>query len=154
MWPVFKMSFFRVGLSRPLSALGFSGHTSENCSVGRNADAVSQFIRTQLNQEPMFRSRRSNSENNPTASKLEVKARNIANDAEKAVLVGLIPLLGLVYILRIVQWYLLRPNVESDQTIDKNVQYRFMNSKTRLWVAVLLWPAIIVIVCAAYLITA
>ena len=102
----------------------------------------------------MFRSRRSNSENNPTASKLEVKARNIANDAEKAVLVGLIPLLGLVYILRIVQWYLLRPNVESDQTIDKNVQYRFMNSKTRLWVAVLLWPAIIVIVCAAYLITA
>ena len=102
----------------------------------------------------MFRSRRSASENNPAASKLEVKARNIANDAEKAVLAGLIPLLGLVFILRVVQWYLLRPSVESDHTIDKNVRYRFMNSKIRLWIAVLLWPAIIVIIWAALAITA
>lgn len=113
-----------------------------------------QFTRTQSGQEPMFRSRRSTSENNPAASKLEVKARNIANDAEKAVLVGLIPLLGLAFILRVVQWHLLRPSVEADQTIDKNVRYRFMNSKIRLWAAVLLWPAIIVIVWAGFLITA
>ena len=102
----------------------------------------------------MLRTRRSTSENNQTASNLEVQARNIANDAEKAVLVGLIPLLGLVYILRLVQWYLLRHNVESDQTIDKNVQYRFMNSKIRLWVAVLLWPSIVVFVWAGFLLTA
>ena len=113
-----------------------------------------QITRAQFNKEPMFRFRRSKSENNPAASKLEVKARNIANDAEKAVLVGLIPLLGLVFILRVVQWYLLRSSVESDQTIDINVQYRFMNSINRLWVAVLLWPVVFVIVWGAFLITA
>ena len=82
--------------------------------------------------------------------KLEKKARNIGNDAEKAILVGLIPILGLIFILRLVQWYNIRPKIERNQAIDRHVRRKFLNGKTRLWVAVLLWP-ILMIFIAGYL---
>ena len=100
----------------------------------------------------MFRSRKPTRNAGLTRSKLETKAENIANDADKVILVGLIPLLAFVYIPRLVEWYMLRPQVSNDQTIDKNVQYRFMKSKTRLWAAALLWPIVVLIVLAYLLI--
>ena len=62
--------------------------------------------------------------------KLEKKARNIGNDAEKAILVGLIPILGLIFILRLVQWYTLRHKVEGNQMIDLDVRRKFSKGKT------------------------
>lgn len=76
-------------------------------------------------------------------SKIEKKAVNIGNDAEKAVLAGLIPILGLVFILRLVQWYILRPNVVENQSIHPRIRDKFMKAQLRLWIAVLLWPCFI-----------
>jgi len=76
-------------------------------------------------------------------TKIEKKARNIGNDAEKSVLVGLIPILGLVFILRLVQWYILRPQVAENQSINPDVRDKFMKGQLRLWIAVLLWPLLI-----------
>ena len=90
----------------------------------------------------MFRSRRSSPELRATKSKLEIKAENIANDADKILLIGLIPVLGFVYIPRLLEWYMLRGKILGDTKIDKNVQYRFMNSKIRLWAAALIWPLV------------
>lgn len=82
--------------------------------------------------------------------KLEKKAKNIGNDAEKAILVGLIPVLGTIFILRLVQWYILRPQVEGNRALDRHIRRKFMNGKTRLWVAVFLWPVLCVFI-AGYL---
>ena len=76
-------------------------------------------------------------------AKIETQARYIGNDAEKAVLTGLIPALGLVFIMRLVQWYLLRPHVVENQAIDPKVRTKFMKGQLRLWIAVLLWPCLI-----------
>ncbi len=83
-------------------------------------------------------------------AKLAKKAKNIGNDAEKAILVGLIPILGLMFIIRLVQWYMLRQHVEGNQAIDRHIRRKFMDGKFRLWVAVLLWPLLIVFI-AGYL---
>lgn len=79
-------------------------------------------------------------------AKLEKKARNIGNDAEKAILVGLIPILGLIFIFRLVQWYTLRPDIEGNQAIDRHIRRKFLNGKTRLWIAVLLWPVLLLFI--------
>lgn len=79
-------------------------------------------------------------------TKLEKKARNIGNDAEKAIVVGLIPILGLVLIMRLVQWYRLRPQIEGNQAIDRSVRRKFLNGKNRLWFAALFWPILIVVI--------
>ena len=74
--------------------------------------------------------------------KLERKAKNIGNDAEKAVLVGLIPVLGLIFIWRLYQWYALRSEIESNMAVDRRIRSKFMDGKFRLWFAVLLWPVV------------
>ena len=78
-------------------------------------------------------------------AKIEKKATNIGNDAEKAVLVGLIPLLGLVFVLRLVQWYVLRPQVAGNESINPEVRDRFNKGQFRLWFAVLFWPVLILV---------
>ena len=87
------------------------------------------------------------------AAKLEKKAKNIGNDAEKAILVGLMPILGLIFIFRLVQWYNLRPKVEGNPEIDRHIRRKFLNGKTRLWFAILLWPVIAVSISAYLMIT-
>lgn len=82
---------------------------------------------------------------NESIAKLEKKAKNIGNDAEKAILAALIPIIGLVFILRLVQWYLLRPKIEGNQQIDRHVRRKFMNGKARLWFGATFWPALMVL---------
>jgi hypothetical protein len=72
------------------------------------------------------------------------KATNIANDARLSVVVGLIPLLGLVFILRIVQWYLLRRQFPALVSGGSDLSKNFRAALPRLWFAVLLWPVAIV----------
>ena len=79
-------------------------------------------------------------------TKLQKIAKNIGNDAEKAVLAGLIPILGLIFILRLVQWYQYRPKIEGNQSIDRHVRRKFLAGRNRLWVAVLLWPGVVLFV--------
>jgi nitrate reductase NapE component len=71
------------------------------------------------------------------------KANNIISDARKAVLVGLIPILGIAFVGRLIEWYLLKrkcPILASDEsTLAKD----FRESLSRLWFAVLLWPIVI-----------
>jgi hypothetical protein len=71
------------------------------------------------------------------------KATNIASDARLAVLVGLIPLLGLVFILRLVQWYLLRKQFPALVTGESEFSGNYRAALPRLWFAVLLWPVAI-----------
>jgi hypothetical protein len=59
-------------------------------------------------------------------AKLEKQAKNIGYDAEKAIVVGLIPTLGLVFILRLVQSYRLRSLIEGNQAIDRRVRRKFL----------------------------
>ena len=75
------------------------------------------------------------------------KANNLIRDARLAITVGLIPLLGLIYILRLVQWYLLKQ--QFPELASKNAQHHadlakeFRSALPRLWFAVLLWPGVI-----------
>src|SRR5947209_1493120 len=46
------------------------------------------------------------------------KATNLIRDARQSVMVGLIPILGLIFILRLVQWYLLRRRIPVLATAD------------------------------------
>lgn len=80
------------------------------------------------------------------------KATNLVRDARLAVLVGLIPLLGLVYMLRLVQWYQLRSQYPALNSSDLNehavLASEFRDALPRLWLAVLLWPALILFIMA------
>jgi hypothetical protein len=72
------------------------------------------------------------------------KATNLVTDSRLALVVGLIPLLGLVYILRLVQWYLLRRQFpllrEANVGRHTELAAQFRGALGRLWLAVLLWP--------------
>jgi hypothetical protein len=70
------------------------------------------------------------------------KATNIATDARLSVVVGLIPLLGLAFILRLVQWYLLRKQFPALVQDGSDLSKNFRGALSRLWFAVLFWPVV------------
>lgn len=74
------------------------------------------------------------------------KASNLVRDARLAVVVALIPLLGLIFILRLVQWYLLRRQFPALATNKSDSAKQFRSALHSLWFAVLLWPAIFVFI--------
>jgi hypothetical protein len=88
--------------------------------------------------------------NEPLPASAVRKATNLVRDARLAVLVGLIPILGLIYILRLVQWYLLKRQFPVLMTTDaaEHVELAkgFRSSLSRLWFAVLFWPALILFI--------
>jgi hypothetical protein len=70
------------------------------------------------------------------------KATNIIRDARLAILVGLIPVLGIAYIGRLVEWYLLRRKCPILATEDTAIARDFRASLPRLWFATLCWPIV------------
>ena len=76
------------------------------------------------------------------------RANNLIRDARLAVLVGLIPILGLIFILRLVQWYILKPELAAlgDGAVEEHADLLkgFRSALPRLWFAVLFWPGLIV----------
>lgn len=80
------------------------------------------------------------------------KVTNLTKDARLAVTVGLIPILGLIFILRLVQWYLLKRDypvlVTGEVTGHPNLSKEFRSSLPRLWIAVLLWPSVFLFIFA------
>jgi hypothetical protein len=90
------------------------------------------------------------SEAGPLTASAIKKATNLCRDARLAVAVAFIPLLGLVFILRVVQWYLLRKQFPSLVTDDTELGRDFRSSISRLWFAVLMWPIAIILI-AGYL---
>lgn len=80
--------------------------------------------------------------------KLITKAKNIYRDSALAVFVGLLPFLGLIYILGLVQWYQFKLQIEAmHQSGDVSGEFAvdFSGTRTRLWVEVLIWPGIILL---------
>ena len=73
------------------------------------------------------------------------KANSIIRDARLAILVGLIPVLGLAYIGRLIEWYLLRRNCPVLATDDSEIAKGFRSSLSRLWFAALCWPIVALI---------
>ncbi len=77
------------------------------------------------------------------------KATNLVRDSKMAVMVGLIPILGLIFILRLVQWYLLRKQypilVSSDAGEHTSLANDFRSAIPNLWFAVLFWPAVVIL---------
>ena len=84
------------------------------------------------------------------------KATTLVRDARLAAAAGLIPILGLIFILRLVQWYLLRKQYpilgSGDAGEQTELAMQFRDSLVRLWIAVLLWPGVIlfVLVCLMF----
>lgn len=78
------------------------------------------------------------------------KATNLVRDAHLAIVVGLIPILGLIYILRLVQWYLLRRQFPALVAITDGehaaLSSDFRGALHRLWFAVLFWPLLILFI--------
>lgn len=72
---------------------------------------------------------------------------NMVRDANLAILVGLLPILGLVYIWRLVQWYMLRSKypvlMTGDSKEHAELARQFRAALPRFWFAVLLWPGVI-----------
>ncbi len=80
------------------------------------------------------------------------KATNLVRDARLAVLVGLLPILGLIFILRLVQWYLLKSQFPSLVAVEASgnadISKDFRSALPRLWFAVLFWPlSILFLIC-------
>ena len=77
------------------------------------------------------------------------KATNLVRDARLAVAVSLIPLLGLVFILRLVQWYRLKnqyPTLLTAEGEHSSLAKQFRSAVSTLWLAVLLWPVLFLII--------
>ena len=78
------------------------------------------------------------------------KATNLVRDARLAILVGLIPILGLIFILRLVQWYLLKRQFPVLATAEagehSDLAREFRSALPRLWFAVLFWPLLILFI--------
>lgn len=93
-------------------------------------------------------------EGDPIPEKVAKEINNLVRDARMAVLVGLIPILGLPFIWRLVQWYLLKNRypilVSRNAGVHEKLARDFRGSIFRLWFAVLCWP-IVFIVCFLYL---
>lgn len=77
------------------------------------------------------------------------RATNLIRDARLATLVGPIPILGLIFILRLVQWYLLRRqypalvSASTEAARDATLAKDFCRALPRLWFAVLFWPGLV-----------
>ena len=86
----------------------------------------------------------------PLPPKVVTRATNLVRDASLAMVVGLIPILGLIYILRLVQWYLHKneyPQLLSKEPGDiASLAEGFRGAKHRLWFAVLFWPVLIAVI--------
>ena len=78
------------------------------------------------------------------------KATNLIRDARLSVTVGLIPLLGLIFILRLVQWHLLRNQypilAAGDAGEHADLAKKFRKARSSLWFAVLLWPGVVLFI--------
>ena len=78
------------------------------------------------------------------------KATNLVRDARLSIAVALIPLLGLIFILRLVQWYQLRKKFpilgSGDAGEHSELAKEFRSAKSSLWFAVLLWPGVFLFV--------
>ena len=77
---------------------------------------------------------------------LEEAAKGIGDVAEISILIGIVPVLGLIFIPHLIQWYMLSSKVKGNQMIDKDIRNKFSRGIVYLWIAVLLWPAIILLV--------
>ncbi len=88
-------------------------------------------------------------ENEPLPAAAVKKATNLIRDARIAVAVSLIPILGFVFILRLVQWYLLKqqyPGLLAAKGEHAALSKDFRAAISSLWLAVLLWPALFVVI--------
>ncbi len=85
------------------------------------------------------------------------KATNLVRDARLAILVGLIPILGLIFILRLVQWYLLKQRFPllamADAGEHTELAKEFRLALPRLWFAVLFWPLLILFIIGYSIVT-
>jgi hypothetical protein len=85
------------------------------------------------------------------------KATNLIRDARLAIVVALIPIIGLVFILRLVQWYVLRRQypilAETDAGEHATLATEFRAALPRLWFAVLLWPGVVFISVAYFIVS-
>ena len=74
------------------------------------------------------------------------KATDLVRDARFADLAGLIPLLALLFVVRLAQWYELRWRFPQLAVADAGEHARlaeeFRGALPRLWLAVLLWPGV------------
>lgn len=88
--------------------------------------------------------------NEPLPDSAIRKATNLVRDARLAVLVGLIPILGLIYILRLVQWYLLKQQspglLDAGDEAHAALAKDFRSALPRLWFAVLFWPGLVLFI--------
>ena len=71
----------------------------------------------------------------------------MVRDSRLVIIVGLIPILGLIYILRLVQWYIINKEI-ADLDDENRENYGqliddFRSARPRLWFAVLFWPGLI-----------
>jgi hypothetical protein len=75
------------------------------------------------------------------------KAKNLVRDSRLATLLALIPVLGLIYILRLVQWYLLKRQfpilASADAGEHAELSRDFRLALARLWFAVFFWPVLV-----------
>ena len=93
---------------------------------------------------------------NTQNSKINKQIKNIIRDGNIALLAGFVTILGLVFILRLVQWYQLKPKVESlknRKAIKKETYKKFKSAGLSIWVGVLLWPVVIAITVVYLLVT-
>ena len=71
-------------------------------------------------------------------------AINLIRDSRLAIVLGLIPILGLIYVLRLVQWYLCARRFPALVGRDETdlLSREFREALPRLWFAVLFWPVV------------
>jgi hypothetical protein len=85
------------------------------------------------------------------------RATHLVRDSRLALATGLIPILSLVFILRLVQWYVLRSQyavlASGDAGQHAELVKQFKQALPRLWLAVLIWPAGFLIVLTIVAVT-
>ncbi len=76
------------------------------------------------------------------------KVKNLIRDAGMALFVGLVPIVALVYVWRVAQWYSLKRQypllAETDPADHAELAKDFRSAIYRLWFAVLFWPGVTV----------
>ena len=119
----------------------------------RPASAMPTVGRTQMTENPY-----ESPSAKPTAPPKCVKrANNLVRDARLAILVGLIPILGLIYILRLVQWYIVNKQLVALEGAVREDHAQllkdFRSARPRLWFAVLFWPGLILFLFVYFAVT-
>ena len=74
------------------------------------------------------------------------RARHLIRDAQLAIMVGLIPLLGLIYVLRLVQYYQFRNRHPGFAASGSGFAAKFRGALPRLSFAVLFWPGVAMLI--------